>query len=590
MTTHEREMWDMIYNSLDDYLGIGEKSLKLWFGEMELRYLTENAAYFSIDNYNKQQIIYKIYMDGFKTAVKNVLGFEPAIHIICVEKESFEDQFADIIYSEINAVKEDCHVSAQNSNASQLKEESNTLNTDTNSQENANSTQNETVLSDVINKPVSEKEIPDFDDFASRHAAFANPSKGNTMQGFKGIDPEEVLRKTNLESVPIMADKSMKLRMQSAPKRYNSENDTIETVPLSKYYDDLKSKNGIMILSPGAPLYNVDYTFENFVVGDSNKYAYHYCYQVSQYPARQYNPLFIYGNPGLGKTHLLYSITHEIEKLHPSLNIVYIKGDDFTNELVEAIASKNTQYFRDKYRNADIFLMDDVQFIAGKPSTQSEFFHTYESLFQTGKQIIMTSDVAPKNIVNLEERLRSRFESGIVVGIDAPDTELRTAIFKNKASSMGISIPNDILIFLAQSIKDNVRQIEGVLKKISSMSMLENRPIDMELARRCISDIADVAVTINETVIINAVSEKYGIEVDALLSKKKTKEISYARHIAVYLIRKLIDLSLPDIGKIFNRDHTTIMNSIERIKCELEDSPQTKKDIDSLIEIIRTKR
>lgn len=568
MSTHEKEMWEMIYNLLGDYLDISERSINLWFGKMELRYLTDSAAYFSIDNYNKQQIVQKIYMDGFTSAVKSVLGFEPEIKIICCEKESFEDQFAEIIYGDKSFVKGENQIPGN--------------------QGYENTTPNET---SEITQDESDDGIPELSKYKAKLGNLhSGTDREYAMQGFHGINPEETLRKTNLQSVPVMADKSAKLEMHNVPKRYNTENDTIEVVPLSKYYDDLKSKNGMMILSPGAPMYNANYTFENFVVGESNKLAYHYCYQVSQYPAKQYNPLFIYGNSGLGKTHLLYAITNEIEKLHPSMNIVYIKGDDFTNELVDAISSKNTRYFKDKYRNADIFLMDDVQFIAGKNSTQEEFFHTYESLFRTGKQIIMTCDVAPHRIKNLEDRLRSRFVNGIVCTIDTPDTELITAIFKNKAAAMGVSIPNDVLMFLAQTVNENVRQIEGLIKKLNSISLLENRPVDMDLARKCVSDIADIEVSIDENTILKVVSEKYGIEVDAILGKKRTKDIMHARHMAVYLTRKLTDLSLTDIGRIFNRDHSTIMSSVESVKCESDEDSKVKKEIESLIDAIRTNR
>lgn len=588
MKTHEQEMWDMIYEKLDSYLDIGQQSLRLWFGAMEIGCLTENAVYFSTDNLNKKMVVEKNYMGGLSQAVKDVFGYEPKIYVISVETESFRDQLAELLAGDPEELKK----ALENICISDVHGEIGTeygFETGYRISDAEDASQIRRQGKRMPYYAIPDGERPEFNLSSSRGKTRGELKEG-ALRGLRGVDPQKTYSNPDVPDVPDIPRPRKTFTMTNVPKRYNPEKDAIETVPLGKYYEEKSKRNGVMIVSPGAPKWKVSYTFDNFVVGESNKFAYHYCFQVSQYPAQQYNPLFIYGDPGLGKTHLLYAITHEIERLHPSMNIVYIKGDDFTNELVEAISSKSTSYFRDKYRNADMFLMDDVQFIAGKPATQEEFFHTYESLFQTGKQIIMTSDVAPKNIKNLEERLRSRFESGIVIGIDSPDTELRTAIFKNKAELLGVSVPNDVLIFLAQTVKDNIRQIEGILKKLDSISVIENRPVDMDLAKKCVSDIVDLAETVNETVIINTVSQKYGVEVDAILGKKKTKEITLARHVAVYLIRKMTDLSLPDIGKIFNRDHTTIMNSVDRIKSEVEDSPDRRKEIDDLMDLIRTKR
>ncbi len=604
MKTHEQELWDMIYEKLDEYLDIGAQSLRLWFGAMEIGCITENAVYFSTDNLNKKKVVEKNYIEGLRNAVKDVFGYEPKIYVISTERDDFRDGLAELLAGNPDELKS----ALEKICVTERHDENVGYETDSESGYRISESDGERDVgvggesgSDYRSEApgsVRSRKIPYLAPPDGERPEFNLSSRGKTrgelregaMKGMRGVDPQKTYSNPDVPEVPDIPRPRKTFTMTNVPKRYNPEKDAIETVPLGKFYEDRSHRNGVMIVSPGAPKWKVGYTFENFVVGESNKFAYHYCYQVSQYPAQQYNPLFIYGDPGLGKTHLLYAITHEIEQLHPSMNIVYIKGDDFTNELVEAISSKSTSYFRDKYRNADMFLMDDVQFIAGKPATQEEFFHTYESLFQTGKQIIMTSDVAPKNIKNLEERLRSRFESGIVIGIDSPDTELRTAIFKNKAVMLGVSVPNDVLVFLAQTIKDNIRQIEGILKKLNSISMIENRPVDMELAKKCVSDIVDLEDNINEQVIINTVSRKYGIEIDALLGKKKTKDIVSARHVAVYLIRKMTDLSLPDIGKVFNRDHSTIMHSVDKIQSEVDDSPERRKEIDDLMELVRTKR
>lgn len=336
---------------------------------------------------------------------------------------------------------------------------------------------------------------------------------------------------------------------------------------------------------------NLSYTFDSFVVGSTNKFACAACRAVAENSISTYNPLFIYGPSGVGKTHLLWSIIDYIKKNRSSSRIVYVKGDDFTNQMIESIRRETTKEFRNKYRNADILLIDDIQFISGKISTQEEFFHTFNALYENGKQIVLTSDRHPHEIITLEERLQSRFESGLIADIQPPDYELRIAIMKNKAEAMHIKIPDEVITFLAESLHSNVRQLEGTIKKLSAQSLLNGMPITVELAYKSIADLVGHhgAEPVGDTVerILKKVSERKGVTVEDIKSKKRNKEIAAARHISAYLIRNLTNMSLPAIGKELSRDHSTIMSSIEAVEKEIESNPSYKLEIDMLTKEIK---
>ena len=330
-----------------------------------------------------------------------------------------------------------------------------------------------------------------------------------------------------------------------------------------------------------------DYTFERFVVGNSNKFAHAAAQAVADRPAESYNPLFIYGESGLGKTHLLYAIAHTIHREHPDYRIVYIRGDAFTNELIRAIREGKNQEFRDKYRSADVFLMDDVQFIAGRDSTQEEMFHTFNSLYEEKKQIVFTSDRPPKEMLRLEDRLKTRFEWGLLADIQPPDYETRVAIIKNKAIRMGVELPEEVLTYVAENITANVRQIEGTVNKILAYRDLMGSNVDANAVTRAVRDMFKDTTDILPTaeVIIEEVGKFYSIEDADLRGQSRTKETSLARQIAMYLIRNMTKLSLKEIGKEFsNRDHTTVLHAIERI----EDFCKSKPEIAEIVKDIRT--
>ena len=332
--------------------------------------------------------------------------------------------------------------------------------------------------------------------------------------------------------------------------------------------------------------YKTEYTFENFIVGTSNTFAHAACTAVAQNPAGAYNPLFIYGPSGMGKTHLLYAITNEISKRYPNYNIIYVKGEEFTNQMVESIGKNLNKQFRDRYRKADILLIDDIQFIAGREATQEEFFHTFNALFEDRKQIIMTSDLPPRDMKTLEDRLRTRFEWGLIVDIQPPDYELRIAIMKKKAEAYGMEFPNDVLAFLAENLTSNVRLLEGAIKKISAFSYMNGQPITVQMAMNCTSDMITNSgpVKVNADRIISKVSQKYCVSKEDIYSKKRASNIAQARHICVYLLRKLSDMSYKQIGKLFGgKDHTTIMHSFTTIEGEIQHNTQLEIEINELI-------
>ncbi|WP_454941612.1 chromosomal replication initiator protein DnaA [Evtepia sp.] len=332
-----------------------------------------------------------------------------------------------------------------------------------------------------------------------------------------------------------------------------------------------------------------EYTFERFVVGNSNKLAHAAALAVAEHPAENYNPLFIHGESGLGKTHLLYAIAHTIHKNHPDYKIVYIRGEDFTNELIRDIRAGKNQEFRDKYRSADVFLMDDVQFIAGRDSTQEEMFHTFNTLYEDKKQIVFTADRPPKEMLRLEDRLKTRFEWGLLADIQPPDYETRMAIIKNKAIRMGVDLPEEVLSYIAENVTANVRQIEGTVKKILAFRDLLGNNVDANSVTRAVRDMFKETSDILPTaeVIIEEVGKFYDIDPAAIRGQGRTKATSWARHIAIYLTRHMTKLSLKDIGKEFdNRDHTTILHSIDRVEKQCKSDPETNeiiKDIRSNI-------
>lgn len=337
---------------------------------------------------------------------------------------------------------------------------------------------------------------------------------------------------------------------------------------------------------------NPKYTFDTFVVGNSNRFAHAASLAVAEAPAKAYNPLFIYGDVGLGKTHLMQAIAHFILAHSPDSKVVYVSSETFTNELINAIKDDRTIEFREKYRNIDILLVDDIQFLAGKERTQEEFFHTFNALHEANRQLIISSDRPPKEIPTLEERLRSRFEWGLITDMQKPDLETRIAILRKKADLEDLEIPNEVIIYIANKIQSNIRELEGALIKVIAYSSLVNREIDTDLAQEALKDLVVGESRENKKIDValvkKVVTDYYNLKLEDMDSKKRTQNIAFPRQIAMYLVRELTDLSLPQIGEEFGgRDHTTVLHAHNKIEQKYEEDLDFRKTIDKIIERIK---
>jgi chromosomal replication initiator protein len=359
-------------------------------------------------------------------------------------------------------------------------------------------------------------------------------------------------------------------------KKYNinfvisSEDSTMEE-PLQKIKSSQRSSNSTN--DEMTSTLNPKYTFNSFVIGNSNRFAHAASLAVAESPAKAYNPLFIYGGVGLGKTHLMHAIGHYILENNPNSKVVYVSSEKFTNELINSIKDDKNVEFRNKYRNIDVLLIDDIQFIAGKERTQEEFFHTFNDLHEADKQIILSSDRPPKEIPTLEDRLRSRFEWGLIADIQPPDFETRMAILKKKADVENLNIPNDVLVYIATKIKSNIRELEGALIRIVAFSSLTNKEISVELASEALKDIISKKQSKQVTVdlIQEVVANYYSLRIEDFKSARRTRNVAFPRQIAMYLARKITDMSLPKIGEEFGgRDHTTVIHAYEKISQQLK--------------------
>lgn len=326
------------------------------------------------------------------------------------------------------------------------------------------------------------------------------------------------------------------------------------------------------------------FTFENFVVGSSNRFASAAGMAVADSPAKAYNPLFIYGQVGLGKTHLLQAITNKMHRKFPHLKICYLTSETFTNDLIDAIRHRSTSQFRKKYRDIDVLLIDDIQFIAGKESTQEEFFHTFNFLHENHKQIIITSDRPPKEISNLEERLSSRFAWGLIADIQPPDFETRVAILKKKVEQAGSNIPDDVVIFIAEEIKTNIRELEGALIRVAAYAQMEDRLVTLERTKFVLKDmVRETAKTISIEMIQKIVANFYNVSVLELRAKRRNKNIVLARQLAMFLSRTHTNMSLPEIGSAFGgKDHTTVLHSCKKIDQMIKDDSDIRNTVEHL--------
>lgn len=367
------------------------------------------------------------------------------------------------------------------------------------------------------------------------------------------------------------------------PSKKQNEKNKVKQVEFN--FDEKKEQN------INHSFLNHNYTFENFVIGSNNRFAHAAALSVAEQPSKSYNPLFIYGSSGLGKTHLLHAIGNHVKKVFPNKKIIYVAAETFMNDFVDAIRTNNTKEFKKRYRDTDILMIDDIQFLEKSQQLQEEFFHTFNSLHESNKQIVLSSDRPPKNIATLEDRLRSRFEWGLITDIHPPELETRLAILSKKVELEKLTgISNEVLNFIASNIKNNVRELEGALIRVAAYSSLNREPLNLEIAKKVLADVSNNETKeISPENIIEVVAKNFNFSTHDILSSSRRRPLVYARQIGMYVMRECTDLSLPKIAEVFGgRDHTTVMHSIEKIKQLLTEKTQTYDDVTKLISQIKS--
>lgn len=376
----------------------------------------------------------------------------------------------------------------------------------------------------------------------------------------------------------IPSDEDEELENEDNIAKITNEEKVKETV------QNTKVENRVEESEITCPNLNSRYTFDNFIIGSNNRFAHAAAYAVYENPGTKYNPLFIYGGVGLGKTHLMQSIGNELYKNNPNIKIIYCTGEEFANEVITSIMTNKNESFRKKYRNIDLLLIDDIQFLAGKEKCQEEFFHTFNALFESGKQIVLTSEKPPKEIVELEDRLKTRFEMGLAVDIQAPDYETRLAILRKKAERERYVISDDILVKIATRVKSNIRELEGVFNKLVAYTSFTNNPITDDIVENTIESIlVRNTKVITSKLIMQVVCKFFNIKVSDMVSDKRSNAVAFPRQIAMYLCREIANMSFPNIGKDFGgRDHSTVLHAYSKIKEEYDSKTETKALIDDI--------
>ncbi len=599
-----KELWTHIISEVKNSSGMADASYNLWIKDLELSRLTESCAYILAPYDYQLNILSNKYKPIIEQCICNCIGFEVEAIIISVQnaKKPIDEIIDEHIafggepagaLSSVKILRD----ASNPEKRSPLTADQTSFSQSRSSAPSFNPSQAPIQKDNVPKEPVfngtqirtdigSYSEAPLF----SPHAE--EDIKEDTYGYERKVNAYDI---TSMPKEDIPGSYMYSTQAVSSANAAESDMGTPYNIPVQMSSSD-NSPEGYS----GAPYegniqgrnitFHEEYTFENFIVGNSNKYAHAACIAVTNNPASMYNPLFIHGPSGLGKTHLLYAITNKILRTGKAKNVLYVRGEDFTNQMINTLVHKQPMmYFRERFRNVDVLLMDDIQFIAGKEAIQEEFFHTFNDLHENRKQIILTSDRPPKDIATLEDRLKSRFEWGLIVDIQPPDLETRVAILRRKSESMGINVPDEVLLYLAEQIKSNIRQLEGAVKKLNAYSFLNNTPITVEFAKRCIQDIISGTEPLSVTVdkIFNVVSNKYAVSVEDIKSKKRNKEISQARHATIYLLRKTTDLSLNDIGRMFDQHHTTVLSAINKMEEEVENNPAAEQDIADLMKDIK---
>lgn len=506
-----------------------EDSYQLWFGRVCLAYLDADSAVFLCENETKRNIIEKNYLGQLTEALTEAIGYNPNVEIRVDKSLAPEIPDDGTVISPLKILRE---------------------------------RQNEREATDSA----TAKDAKTQRDKSKRSA-------GGEQFPLTSLSPSQAERKNGDGHTDTAG-----MTNDSATSIF-SERAEISEADFSTFPDPSEESRGERCLS-----YNEDYTFENFIVGNSNRFAHAAALNVADNVGMKINPLFIYGPSGLGKTHLMYAIANRALKRKPGMKVIYVKGEEFLNQLVLAIQRGWNQAFRQKYRSADMLLIDDIQFIAGKEGTQMEFFHTFDALYEDHKQIILTSDRPPRELTSLEERIRSRFEAGLLADIQPPDYELRLAILQNKIGQNHIDVPTDVVDFLARNLQENIRQLEGVIKKLAVTTLLNGQPITMETVIQTVPEYLREAEPVSDMVnrIIECVAKRCGVRVEDILGSSRVKKIKTARNIAMYIVRDLTSMSLPQMGVVFRRDHSTIHSNINAIENEISNDAVLEATINEI--------
>ena len=523
-------VWQIILNNIREDHILPETAIDLWFKNFRLDSITAEKVVFASESKLKRDIIEEQYTSLLSDQIYGVIGFRLPVEIITDTSLADDPIPYDGTRSPLMRMKE----------LRALKEEA---------------AKKGTLIED------EEEADDEYED-----------EKDEISEIFDLIDDEE-------EDVPFAQSEAM------AKSNTSSSKDGSAIL-----FSDPQNKNTKPQASGERRLsFNTDYTFDNFIVGSSNKLAHAAAMSVADNPGYKTNPLFIYGPSGLGKTHLMYAIANRVLERDSTTKVIYVKGEEFMNQLIESIKVQKNAEFREKYRGTDMLLIDDIQFIAGKESTQQEFFHTFDALYEDHKQIIITSDRPPHELTTLEERIRSRFESGLLADIQPPDFELRLAILQNKADQHRLEVPTDVLTFLAERLQSNIRQIEGVIKKLAANHLLSGLPVTLDMVRSSVPEFIRENESVSDFVdtIIDCVARRFKVTSEDILGRKRNKEIKNARNICMYIIRSLTTLSLPKIGALFDRDYSTVHSNLAAVEKQLLTDAVLEAEINNLIREIK---
>lgn len=559
-------IWQIVSEILHGHFN-SETPYQLWFGRVRLAYLDAESAVFTCENETKRSILEKKYLSLLTDALAEAIGYEPTVEIRVDESLAPELTGDSSTVSPLRLARERRDDDSVIAGGADSGIDADTdMPTNTSTAKTPPSTSQTTSAAEQTRSGSRRSAAQSTEQFP---LTSVSPSQAERKKG-RGSGGGSTSTGTGTDTGKGTAD--------------ISELSAMELAALSEAADTADETRGERRLT-----YNEDYTFENFIVGNSNRFAHAAALNVADNVGMKINPLFIYGPSGLGKTHLMYAIANRALKRKPDIRVIYVKGEEFLNQLVIAIQHGWTQSFRQKYRNADMLLIDDIQFIAGKEGTQMEFFHTFDALYEDHKQIILTSDRPPRELTSLEERIRSRFEAGLLADIQPPDYELRLAILQNKISQNNIDVPTDVVDFLARNLQENIRQLEGVIKKLAVTNLLNGQPVTMEMVIQTVPEYLRDAEPVSDTVnrIIECVAKRSGVRVEDILGSSRTKKIKNARNIAMYIVRSMTSMSLPQMGVVFCRDHSTIHSNINAVETALSTDTILDATINDIIKEIK---